>query len=236
MLPPDSLRCLTIDLTRAPDPVRTILEQRSGGSDELRDLLCDAGRASLPLLVLSSQTSLTLVSSSGNHVRAFRPVLAVLREALLGVAGWRTLPVRVASGSDAGRELLKLALDELRSVRNVRHFSSNLRQAAAVSSACGAISGELSALVRMAEHAAKRVSDETRLGRPGASAAEIELETMAAERIVEEELVAWQSSSPALRSSRRPVSDADIGGFGGEERHSMVRIRHASILSKLRTA
>ena len=46
----------------------------------------------------------------------------------------------------------------------------------------------------------------------------------------------WQSSYPALRSSRRPVSDADIGPFDGEERHSMVRIRTASVLAKLRTA
>jgi len=236
MLSPDSVHCLSIDLTLAPEPVRAIFERRLGESDELRDLLCDAGCASLPLLLLSSQTSLTLVSSSRNHIRAFRPVLALLREALQGVAGWRALPARITSGSDAGRELLGLALRELRSGGPIQHFSRNLRSAAVLSSACGAISGELSALVRMAEHTANRVWDETRLGRPGSSPAEIELETMDAERIIEEELVAWQSSSPVLRSSRRPVSDADIAGFGGEERHSVVRVRPASLLSKLRTA
>ena len=236
MLPPDILHCLAIDLTHAPEAVRAVLEQRSAGSDELRDLLCEAGRASLPLLLLSSQTSLTLVSTREHHVRAFRPVLAVIREALLGVAGWRTVPVRLASGSDAGRELLKVALSELRRARQVQNFTRNLRAAAELSSACGAISSELWALTRMTERTANRVWDETRLGRLGSSAAELELETMDAERIVEEELVAWQSSSPGLRSSRRPVSDADIGGFGPEERHSLVRVRPASVLSKLRTA
>ena len=179
---PDCLHFLTIDLTHAPEPVRAALAQASGGSDELRDLLCEAGRASLPLLVLSSQSSLTLVSTSRNHVRAFRPVLAAIREGLLGVAGWRALPVRIASGSDAGRELLTLALSELRSVRQIQQFARNLRTAAELSSACGASSGELAALARMAEHTANRVWDETRLGRPGFSPAEIELESMDAER------------------------------------------------------
>lgn len=236
MLPPDILHCLAIDLTHAPEAVRAVLEHWAAGPDELRDLLCEAGRASLPLLLLSSQTSLTLVSTQQNHVRAFRPVLAMIREALLGVAGWRAVPVRLASGSEAGRELSRVALSELRRARHGQHFARNLRSAAELSSACGAISSELLALTRMAEHTVNRVWEETHLGRPGSSAAEVELETLNAERIVEEELVAWQASAPALRSSRCPVSDADIGGFGDEERRSLVRVRPASALNKLRTA
>jgi len=236
MPPLDCLHCLTIDFTLAPEPVCAVFLQQSDASDELRDLLCEAGRASLPLLVLSSASSLTLVSTRQHHVRAFRPVLAVIREGLLGMAGWRALPVRLASGSDAARQLLKQGIPESRALPQIQAFARNLRVTAELSRACGAFSSELSALVRMAEHAANRVSEETRLGRPGGSTAEIELETLVAERIVEEELVAWQSSYPALRSSRRPVSDADIGPFDGEERHSMVHIRATSLLSKLRTA
>jgi hypothetical protein len=220
----------------APEPVRAVLARWSGASDELRDLLCEAGGAFAPLLVLSAPRSLTLVSTSQNHIRAFRPVLALIREGLLGVAGWRSVAVRIASGSDAARELLKLALPGPCALPQPCDFERNLRAAAELSSACGAFSSELSALVRMAERTANRVWQETRLGRPGAGIAEIELETMDAQRIVEEELVAWQSSSPELRSSRRPVSDADIGPFEGEERHSMLRIRPASVLTKLRTA
>lgn len=236
MLPTDSLCCLTIDFTHAPESVRAVLAQHSHTSDELRDLLCEAGRASVPLLVLSSPSSFSLVSTGQNHVRAFRPMLALIREGLLGMAGWRTLPVRIASGNDAARQLLKQGIPEARNQPVSLDFVGKLRAAAELSSACGAFSSELSALVRMTEHAASRVWEETRLGRAGSCAAEIELETMAAERIVEEELVAWQSSYPALRSSRRPVSDADIGPFGAEERHSMVRIRATSVLTKLRTA
>ena len=113
---------------------------------------------------------------------------------------------------------------------------SELRAAAERSRSWGAFSTELASLIRMTEHAAARVWEETRLGRPGSSEAELELETLVAERIVEEELVAWQSSYPALRSSRRPISDADIDLYAGEERHSMVRLRAANVLSKLRSA
>jgi len=236
MLPTDCLHCLAIDFTHAPAPVRDVLAQWSAASDELRDLLCEAGRASAPLLVLSSPTALTLISTGQSHVRAFRPVLALIREGLLGIAGWRSLPVQIASGSDAGQQLLKRSLPEARIGSQSDAFVRNLRAAADLSSACGALSSELSALVRLLERAANRVREETRWGRPGASRAEVELESMVVDRIVEEELVAWQSSSPGLRSSRRPVSDADIGPFGAEERHSVVRIRSTSVLSKLRTA
>jgi hypothetical protein len=236
MPPSDCLHCLTIDFTHAPAPVRAVFVQLCEASDELRDLSCEAGRAAAPLLLLFSPNSLSLVSTRQCHVRAFRPVLAVIREGLLGIAGWRALPVRLASGSDVARQLLKQGIPESPGVAQIQIFSRNLRAAAELSRVCGALSSELSALVRMAEHAANRVSEETRLGRPEASAAEIELESLVAERIVEEELVAWQSSYPALRSSRRPVSDADIGPFDGEERHSMTRIRATSALTKLRTA
>jgi len=111
-----------------------------------------------------------------------------------------------------------------------------LRAAAELSKPAGALSSGSAHLIRMTEHAAERVWEETRLGRPGSSEAELELETLVAERIVEEELVAWQSSYPALRSSRRPISSPEILRSTGEERQSMVRLRAASVLTKLRTA
>ena len=233
MLPTDCLHCLTIDFAHAPESIRAAFEF---APDEIRDLLCEAGQKGIPLIVLGGPTALTLVSTSQSHVRAFRPILARLRERTLGMEGWRALPVRIASGSDAGRQLLRQAIPATRFEPEIRAFVRSLRAACELSGTCGALSTELGALVRMTEHAAERVWEETRLGRPGSSEAEIELETLQAERIVEEELVAWQSSYPALRSSRRPVSDADIGPFDGEERHSMVRIRVASVLAKLRSA
>ncbi len=233
MLPSDCLHCLTVDFAHAPVAVRAAIVLQA---DEIRDLLCHAGRAGAPLLVLQCGTSLTLVSTRQQHVRTFRPVLAIVREHLLGLDGWRALPVKVSAGSDAGRQLLRHAIPSSRFEPEIRAFVRNLRAAANLSGTCGAFSTELGALVRMTEHAADRVWEETRLGRAGSSEAEAELESLAAERIVEEELVAWQSSYPALRSSIRPISDADIDLYAGEERQSMVRLRVAGVLSKLRSA
>ena len=233
MLPTDCLHCLSVDFAHAPLSVRAAFDFPA---EEVRDLLCLAGREGAPLILLHSATSLTLVSTSSSHVRAFRPIFARLRDRIQGLEGWRALPVRVVSGSDAGRQLLHQAIPKSRFEPEIPSFARALRAAAELSGTCGAFSAELGALVRMTEHAAQRVWEETRLGRSGSSEAELELETLVAERIVEEELVAWQSSYPELRSSRRPVSDADIGPFDGEERHSMVRLRVGSVLSKLRTS
>jgi hypothetical protein len=232
MLPTDSLHCLTIDLEHATPVLGQGFELPA---DEIRDLLCLAGRDGLQLIVLCMPSALTLVSTSRHHVRAFRPVLARLRERIQDVDGWRTLPVRIASGCDAGRQLLRQAIPSSDFEPEIRNFVRTLRTAAELSSTCGAFSAELGALVRMTENAAARVGEETRLGRPGSSAAEAEVETLAAERIFEEELVAWQSSCPALRS-RRPPAESDISQFTGEERESMIRIRVANVLTKLRTA
>ncbi|MEO6600393.1 MAG: hypothetical protein ABIQ16_11005 [Polyangiaceae bacterium] len=233
MLPTDSLHCLTVDFAHAPPALRAAFDFPT---DEVRDLLCLAGRDGLPLIVLCTPSALSLMSTSSAHLRAFRPVLARLRERAGELEGWRTLPVRIASGSDAGRQLLRQAIPTTRFEPEIRSFVRTLRSAAEISGTCGAFSTELGALVHMTEHAANRVWDETRLGRPGSSEAEAELESLAAERIFEEELVAWQSSYPSLRSSRRPPSDSDISQFTGQERQSMVRIRVANVLTKLRTA
>ncbi|MET0794358.1 MAG: hypothetical protein ABW061_22740 [Polyangiaceae bacterium] len=233
MLPIDSLHCLTVDFAHAPPALRAAFEFPA---DEIRDLLCLAGRDGLPLIVLCTPSALTLMSTSRHHLRAFRPVLARLRERGLELEGWLALRVRIASGSDAGRQLLRQAIPSTRFEPEIRLFVRSLRAAAELSGTCGAFSSELGALVRMTEHAADRVWDETRLGRPGSTEAEAELESLAAERIFEEELVSWQSSYPALRSTRRPPLHSDISQFTGEERESMVRIRVPNVLSKLRTA
>lgn len=229
----DALHCLTIDFTSAPGPLRAGFGFEP---DEIRDLLGHAGSIGAPLLVLCTASSLTLVSTTCDHRRSFRPVLALLRNRLESSEDWRALPVRIASGSEVGRQLIRQALPLARFEPEMRAFVVALRAAAELSAACNAISRELSDLVRMTGHAAERVWSETGLGRVGSSVAELELEALAAERIAEEELVAWQSRYPALRASRRPLSESQPDIFGNEERHSMVQIRSTGVLSRLRSA
>ncbi|MEP7049589.1 MAG: hypothetical protein ABJB12_04520 [Pseudomonadota bacterium] len=233
MLPTDCLHSLTVDFERAAAPVRAAFDF---SAEDLSGFSCQAGRAGAPLLLICTSRALHLISTSDGHVRAFRPVLARIRERGQNVEGWRGLPVRAASGSDAARVLLRQAVPATGFEPEVHQFISELRAAAERSREWGAFSNELASLVRMTEHASARVWEETRLGCLGSSEAELELETLVAERIVEEELVGWQSSYPAARSSRRPISEPNILPFEGEERHSMIVLRTGNVLSKLRTA
>ncbi len=226
----DCLHSLTVDFEFAPTLVRPAFEFRP---NELVHIARRAGLDGVPLLFLCTPTLLHMVSTSKNHVVAFRPVLARVHARARGADGWRALPVRIASGADSARELLKQAIPSTRFGPDVRQFVAALRAAAALSRSAGAFSAELEALLRMTEQTASRIWDETRLGRISPDDADRELETLVAERIVEEELVAWQSSYPALRSSRRPVPAAEIGPFESEERRSFIRLRPGSVLSKL---
>ena len=94
MPPTDCLHSLTIDFEHAPPDVRAAFEL---SPEELTDLLCQAGRAGAPLLLLATGASLHLVSTSHCHFRAFRPVLARIRERAGKTDGWRGLPTRCRS-------------------------------------------------------------------------------------------------------------------------------------------
>jgi hypothetical protein len=232
MLPTDYLHLLTIDFDGAPSLVR---EAFAFSIEDRRELLRTAGRDGVPLVLLCSERSFHMVSTSQNHVRAFRPALARVHERTHAIEGSRAVPVLVTRGSDAARQFLRRAAPFLQSEPEARSFVEDMRSAAALATECAAFSTELAALFRMTEHAAERVYDETRLGRHGSQEAELELEALAAERIVEEELLAWQSSYPALRASvRPPLSERDLDLFAAEEPQSVVRLRAARVLTKLR--
>ena len=232
MLPSESLHVLTIDFETASAAVREAL---SFSPDEIKDLLCAAGASGIPLALVRCASSLYLISTSFNHVRAFRPVLARVHERIEGREGSRSVPVQISCGGDAGRQILRHATPFSGSADEARAFVLALREAAERARVCGSFSIELAALFRMTEHAVRRVEQETRLGRPGSFEAELELEALDAERIVEEELLAWQSTYPAARSSLRPpISEHDIQVFSNDEPTSVVRMKAARVLTKLR--
>jgi hypothetical protein len=231
MLPTDCLHLLTIDFASANTAAGLAL---AFTEDERRELLLAAGSRGIPLILLQSARSFHLISTSQNHVRAFRPALAQVHERTRAVEGARALPVNIARGCDAARQLLHHATPFSQQRAEAQQFVVDLRAAGSLASECGALSTELAALLRMAERTAGRVHDETRLGRPGAVEAEAELEALVAERIVEEGLLAWQSSDPTLRASLRPpISEHDIELFSAEEPHSVVRLKTARVLTKL---
>jgi hypothetical protein len=231
MLPSDCLHLLTIDLETAAGAVRAAFEF---SGDERRELLLEAGESGIPLLLLVTPRSFHLVSTYGNHVRAFRPALTRMRDRTHAAEAARAVPVRIAQGRGAARQFLHHATPLSRDRAAAQEFMTELREAASLALSCRAFSEELGALCQMAEQTAARIEAETRLRTPSSSRAELEVETLAAERIVEEELLAWQSSYPALRASLPPVSMADLDLFPAEEPNSRLRLSGVKLLSKLR--
>jgi hypothetical protein len=226
------LHLLTIDLEGANAATRDAF---AFSTDERRELLIAAGSSGIPLILVRGSHSFHLLSTSEKHVPAFRPALGRVQARTQALAGARALRVRGSRGCDAARQFLQQATPLSQSLGAAERFLLNAREAASLSTACGAFSNEFDALFRMIQRTAERISDETRLGRPDCATAELELEGVAAERIVEEELLSWQSSEPSTRASVPPLAERDIELFAAEERHSMIRLRGARVLTKLRT-
>lgn len=233
MLPTNYLHLLTIDLERAN---AAALDAFAFSTDERRELLISAGRSGIPLVLMGSSRSFHMISTSEQHVPAFRPALGRVHARTQALPDARVLPVRVSRGCNAARQFLQQATPLSQSPGDAERFLRNMRDAASLSTTCGAFSNELGALFRMITRTAQRIGDETRLGQPGCVTADLELEGVAAERIVEEELLSWQSSEPASRASVAPLSNRDLDLFAAEEPDSVIRLRAARVLTKLRTA
>ncbi len=79
------------------------------------------------------------------------------------------------------------------------HPASYIHGAAALSAACTALGPTLASLFRAAANVGRRVRNETSLDDSNVSAALREVESLAAERIVEEELATWQAQEAEIK-------------------------------------
>lgn len=229
----DRLHLLSVQFAQAPSAVR---QSFVFTQDQQTDLLCELAEREVPLVFVVGHHSLDLFSTSHNHVRAFRPVLSLLSERIVAKESQSAVPAGVARGGDAARYLLRRLVPLQGTSADARDFGRAVQTAVALAKVCGTYDGELSELFQMAERAAERVRAETRLSYADVTRDELELETLDAERIVEEELLSWQTSEPALRASLQPPLSVDsIAPFSSDEPHSMVRLRSANVLHRLGT-
>src|ERR1700761_9399586 len=146
MLPSECLHILTIDFQTASPAVREALDFSRA---ELKDLLCAAGANEIPLALIQSEHCLQLVSTSRNHVRAFRPVLARVQQRIADRDGSRSVPVQISRGGDAARQIVRSATPFSGSAEAAHSFVQDLRRAAELARACGSFSAELAALFCM---------------------------------------------------------------------------------------
>jgi len=227
----DRLHLLSANFADAPAAIRAAF---AFSQDQQTDLLCRAAESDLPLVLIVGESSLDMFSTNQSHVRAFRPVLASLHERMAGLDGVSGVPVHVSRGADAARYLVHRAVPLFGVEADANEFARKAHLAAALAKACGSFDGELAELFRLVTRTIDRVRNETRISYSDVTSAELEIETFDAERIIEEELLAWQSSQPTLRASLPPpLSVTDFNPFSSDEPQSVVRLRNARVLTRL---
>jgi glutamyl-tRNA reductase len=201
----DRIYLLAIDLTSAPAELSQALRV---DRDELVMLL-DQARielGELEMVVISSEERIELYGAGLNWRRGFRLLLRAFSARTAGFAGLGSLRVLEANGVPAGRHLVRItagletALVQSEAMRVVD-------EAAQVAKLAGTLSQELGTLFDHAAAAAARRVGET-------NGVDAELAVPEIERIVEEELIAWQAW--CARDSRRIGENPRVSGFPAE--------------------
>lgn len=174
-----------------------VIELPSAGADfALRDEIAwcaEAGAQGASLVVLQSEGRLELYSTERDRESAFRPVLKSLAAQARRHPELRRARTVAKGGSVAALHLLRRAAGLEASATSDQRFIVNLHMSTATSAASLALGPSLASLFRAAANAHRRVRQETVLGDPSATSELREIEQASAERIVEEELLAWQA-------------------------------------------
>ena len=129
-------------------------------------------------------------------------------------------------GADAARHLFTHAAQL--GAAGTTHPASSIYRAAALSAASTALGPTLASLFRAAANVGRRVRHETSLDDSNASPALREVESLAAERIVEEELATWQAQEAEIQRATGDSPAAivpHVPPFDKNEPISQVRLR-----------
>lgn len=225
------------------------------------DWIARASEQRLSLVALVSDARIELYSTERDRNRAFRPVLEALRERIQSEPALGGARVLEKTGTDAARHLLLRAAGLGADAIGDRHFGVQLHAAAAMASIASSLGPSLTSLFRAAANTGRRVRQETALSQAITTALR-EVELLAAERIAEEELLAWQSQeAECFRATEQAflyceveqqnqvaARQAELGGldereivrtsarnsFFGDEPGSAVRLRVSEPFGSLR--
>ncbi|HET9931500.1 MAG TPA: hypothetical protein VFQ35_12455 [Polyangiaceae bacterium] len=229
----EELHWLSIDLRSLSDDVRSALRV---SADEIAAWSAYAARFGASLVVVTTETSIELYSTEHDRRRAFRVAMesfAARVELRHELGRCRTVERR---GSAAARHLFLRAAGV--APGGGRPFLARMHAATTTAAAHAVLGPTLASLFRIAANVGLRVRVEATNGGTGALG---ELESLVAERIVEEELAAWQSQEAELCRAEELSDVFRIQGESevpsdsrfGEEPGSHVRIRASEYLHGL---
>lgn len=221
--------CIQLDSTSARFLVPELVR------DFQLDWLANAAKRGGVLVVLLTVDALELYSTASVAARVFRPVMQNLHGLVASEPQLKRARVCTLEG-EAAEEHLHLRACGLRGAQAAQlSVCGALHQAAALSAASAALGAVLGPLFWSAASCSRRVTDETNLHTLSAPSASQEVERLAAERIVAEELVslrlrrtathlaAAREAGPRPSNSSRPAPFVD-------EYPSFVRLKAACSL------
>jgi glutamyl-tRNA reductase len=222
----DSLHLLSIDLGSAPSSLRAVLEL---GRDDIAHWLKRAQAAGAPLAIVRGPDSVDLYSSEAGRRAAFKPFLESLWSLARNLEGFDKIKTREAYGHSVVRHLLRQAAG-LESTEHGLSYAGCIAEASAHAALHGTLSPALIELFQLASTTADRSETETEIAAPFSTRASRQIEALSAERIVEEELTAFQvaaANDQAARSSMPAPGSTNYSGYGADEPGSCVRLRVA---------
>jgi hypothetical protein len=199
----NSLHLLSIDLGSAPSSLRAVLEL---GHGDVAHWLERAKAAGAPLAIVCGPDCVDLYSTEAGRRAAFKPLLESLWALGRNLEGFERVRTREAYGHSVVRHMLRQAAG-LESTEHGLSYSGCIAQASLQAAEHGTMNDVLRELFQLASTTAVRSAIETELSAPYSTRASRQIEALGAERIMEEELAAFQvaANDQAARSSLPPA-------------------------------
>jgi Glutamyl-tRNAGlu reductase, N-terminal domain len=230
----NSLHLLSIDLGSAPNSLRAVLEL---GPGDVEHWLKRAKAAGAPLAIVCGPETVDLYSTEAGRRTAFKPLLESLWSLGRNLEGFEQIRTRVAYGHAVVRHMLRQAAG-LESTEHGLSYAACIGRARAQAADFGTLGDALRQLFELASSTADRSENETQLSAPHSTRASRQIEALTAERIMEEEIIAFRvaaandeaarSSVPAPRNSVvAPTALASVLPFSANEPGSCMRMRVA---------
>ena len=224
-----SLHLLSIDLASAPSSLRAVLEL---SREDVEHWLARARAAEVPLAIVCGPGSVDLYSTHAGRRPAFKPLLESLWALARNLEGFERIRTTEASGHAVVRHLLRQAAG-LESTEHGLSYAGCIAQACAEAARHGTLGDVLRQLFQLATTTADRSHAETELQAPHSTRASRQIEALSAERIMEEELMAFRIAAANDQAERATLPapaaarPASWSAFPASEPPSAVRLRVA---------
>lgn len=221
----DEVHVLCVHTGSLSDTAKNVLKLQV---DEQLGWMAAAAERGCSLVVLSTEDTIEFYTTDRDRFVALRPVMQCMADRIRVVPALGQTRTVQLSGATAARRLFGHAA-QLHAVRPSATVAANaIHRAAALSATNTALGPTLASLFRTAANVARRVRQETALEAAALGNSLRDIELLAAERIVEEELATWQAQEAEIQrlSSELPEMMAPSkSSFAHQEPASEVRLR-----------